>query len=104
CRGRLELRPARGYPRGLVRSEQTLPLDAALPAAEVVRRRTGVVVSAAEWRTRYPGASDIPAIASLTTLVAEPVGDDPVRGVLVVGWGNEITIDADERRFISAIA
>ena len=101
---RLELLHARGYPTGLVRSEQTLPLDAGLPAADVVRRRTGVVVSAAEWRTRYPGASDIPAIASLMTLVAEPVGDDPVRGVLVVGWGNEVTIAADERRFISAIA
>ena len=101
---RLELLHARGYPPGLVRSEQTVPLDAGLPAAEVVRRRTGVVVSAPEWRTRYPGASDIPAIASLTTLVAEPVGDDPVRGVLVVGWGGDAVIDADERRFISAIA
>jgi len=101
---RLELLHARGYPPGLVRSEQTVPLEAGLPAAEVVRRRTGLSVSAAEWHTRYPGASDIPTIASLTTLVAEPVGDDPVRGVLIVGWGGDVTVDADERRFISAIA
>jgi PAS domain S-box-containing protein len=101
---RLELLHARGYPPGLVRSEQTVALDAGLPAADVVRRRTGVVVSAAEWRTRYPGASDIPAIASLTTLLAEPVGDDPVRGVLVVGWGGDVAIEAGERRFISALA
>jgi signal transduction histidine kinase len=81
-----------------------LPIDAVLPATRVVRERTGLIVTADEWAGRFPGASDIPSIVSLSLLAAEPLGDDPVRGALVLGWGGDATIGADERRFLAALA
>lgn len=102
-RRELELLHARGYPVGLLDRERRLPLAAELPGPAAARTRTAISVDAADWRARFPGASDLPAMAGLAELVALPVGGSTPLAVLVVGRSTG-AFDGDDRGFLDAVA
>lgn len=104
ARDRLELLAARGYPGGLLAGESRLPLDAELPAAEAARTGQVIAVAATDWTSRFPNATDVPAITGVRHLVAIPAGDRSASGVLVVARAGGTPFDADELGFLGTIA
>ena len=103
-RGRLELLAARGYPGGLLAAESQLPLEAPLPAAEAARTGTRLEIAATDWASRFPTASDLPAITGLRHLVAIPAGDPEPAAVLVVARSGGGPFEPDELEFLGTIA
>lgn len=103
-RGRLELLAARGYPAGLLAAETQLPLEAPLPAAEAARTATRLEIAASDWASRFPTASDLPAITGLRQLVAIPAGDPEPAAVLVVARSGGGPFEPDELEFLGTIA
>lgn len=103
-RGELEVLHARGYPVGLLDRERRTPLRAELPASETARTGRPIVVDAAGWKTRFPGASDLPAMAGLDELISLPVGGDHPIAVLVMGRAGSDRFDADDQGFLEAVA
>jgi len=103
-RGRLELLAARGYPAGLLAVESRLPLDAPLPAAEAARTGARLEIAGVDWGSRFPAASDLPAITGLHHLVAIPAGDPGPATVLLVARSGGGPFDRDELEFLGTIA
>jgi serine phosphatase RsbU (regulator of sigma subunit) len=94
---RLALADRRPDPEPIV-----LPLDADLPAAEAARTGAAVWVgSLAERGDRFPSLAGTDSRSAAAIPLA---AEDRVVGVLTVGFDHELPLDADDRRFLMALA
>jgi K+-sensing histidine kinase KdpD len=97
---------ARGYPVGLSQREATLTADHDGPVARASRTREIVSVDDPEaWRRAFPGSSDVPAMTGARSIVAMPLGDDdPLDGVLVLGWPTDGAASRVDPAILGALA
>jgi len=90
--------------RGLQERYASISLDSQLPAAEVVRTRAPVLVgSAAERDERFPELN--PVAAEGAAFAAVPlIAEERTLGVFALGFDDDHVFDADEIRFLTAVA
>ena len=101
--GQLRLAHARGYPIGLAGHDARVGPDDRLPAADALRDATPVVVpTPADWRVRYPGASDRLAITGTRSVIAWPIGVPP-QAILVVQRTTEGSPTDDELGLLEVV-
>ena len=89
---------------GLTERYSSIPLDSNLPAAEVVRTRTPVLVSsAAERDSRFPELAPFAHVGK--AFAAMPlVAEERTLGVLAFGFDDDRVFDDHETRFLTAVA
>jgi K+-sensing histidine kinase KdpD len=82
----LQLVHSRGYPSGLADRQAVIDIDAPVPVAVVARTARRVVVGSwSEWRSAYPGSSDVFGMTGTRSLVALPIrAEGEIRAVLVL--------------------
>ncbi|HET7031063.1 MAG TPA: GAF domain-containing sensor histidine kinase [Candidatus Limnocylindrales bacterium] len=104
--GAFELAGARGYPAGLVASQQTIASDAVSPVAQAASTREVVEVPDEDrWRAMFPRASNIPAIAGVRAISALPMeARGIVYGVLSIGWRTPADRSAGDGGILAATA
>ncbi|MBA2382605.1 MAG: hypothetical protein H0V73_10895, partial [Chloroflexi bacterium] len=78
----------RGYPAGLIATEQVLAPTVNLPVTRAANDRAIVEITGEDgWRTAFPAASNVPAITGVRAIMAIPMmAGGEIRGVLSIGW------------------
>ena len=99
------LEVARGFDlSGMAHKYGTIPLDSALPAAEVVRRKAPVLISSsAERQARYP-TLEMPNDERATFAALPLIAEERTIGVFALGFDGEHTFSDDDVRFLTAVA
>src|SRR5438067_8171020 len=88
---------------GMAESYRSIPLDADVPEAEVVRERSAIFIgSSAERAARYPGV-DVPFEASAAFAAIPLVAEERILGVFALGFGSEHAFSEDDVRFRTAV-
>jgi serine phosphatase RsbU (regulator of sigma subunit) len=99
---------AAGVPEDVLRERSgSIPLDAPLPATEVLRTGQMIAVRThAERRERYPHLDEFLPIDYTPAFVAVPLfdGDNRPFGVLGIGFGDERELPESERTFLLDVA
>jgi serine phosphatase RsbU (regulator of sigma subunit) len=101
----LELAAQVGYGPEVTTSWARFPLDAHLPASDAVRERRPVFLESFAERDRlYPLLKSAPSVADAAHAVMPLEVEGDVLGALVVGFPAPRPFDADDRRFLEALA
>lgn len=94
-------------PDDLVQRYSTVPLDASLPMADAVRRRTTVLLADdAEASAAYPHLTADRHRAGVVATAAIPFlrADGRVFGALAIGWDHRVDFGTEERAFLATVA
>lgn len=90
-----------GLPAEVRAALDQLPLDAAVPLAEVAREGKPVFLHSEEELRQYPDWGDAMIRAGARAAAIVPVwANGELRGVLGLAWANPHTFDEDERAFV----
>jgi PAS domain S-box-containing protein len=89
---------------GMAERYRSIPLDSNLPAAEVVRQRSAVLVSsAAERQARYPNV-EMPTSERSTFAAVPLIAEERTLGVFALGFDGEHTFADEDVRFLTTMA
>lgn len=89
---------------GMADHYRSIPLDSNLPAAEVVRRRSAILIGSADERqARYPDL-EMPSIERTSFAAVPLVAEERTIGVFALGFDGEHAFSADDVRFLTAVA
>ncbi|MFN2607862.1 MAG: SpoIIE family protein phosphatase [Acidimicrobiales bacterium] len=101
----LELVAHRGYSADVTGAWARFPLDAGLPASDAVRQRRPVFLTSFAERDRlYPVFTGTPTMGDAAHAVMPLEAEGEPLGALVVGFPSPRTFDADDQRFLEALA
>lgn len=100
----LRIAAASGYPQEVLTHWGRFPLDADLPASEVVRTGRAVFLrDDAERRVRYPLFTAAPMVADESYAIV-PLGQEIALGALVAGFAAARDFSAEDEAFLEAVA